>query len=88
MRLRKNNYIIIKARKTGETEPKVYLNYGIDGQKSGGIVLKSIKSDITGDYMVRVSMQDRWYRLDNNWIAVYAEGADLEISKMQIAQGD
>lgn len=88
MRLRKNNYIIIKARKTGEIEPKVYLNYGIDGQKSGGIVLRSIKSDVTGDYLIRVSVQDRWYRLDNNWISVYSEGGDVEISRMQVAQGD
>ena len=88
MRLRKNNYIIIKARKTGETEPKVYLNYGIDGQKSGGIVLRSIKSQETGDYMVRVSIQDRWYRLDNNWISVYSEGGEVEVSRMQISQGD
>lgn len=88
MRLRKNNYIILKARKTGETEPKVYVNYGIDGQKSGGIVLRSIKSQETSDYMVRVSIQDRWYRLDNNWISIYAEGAAVEISRMQISQGD
>ncbi len=88
MRLRKNNYIIIKARKTSEIEPKVYINYGIDGQKSGGIVLRSIKSQETGDYIVRVSIQDRWYRLDNNWISVYSEGGEVEISKMQVAQGD
>jgi len=88
MRLRKNNYIIIKARKTGEFEPKVYLNYGIDGQKSGGIVLRSIKSQETGDYIVRVSIQDRWYRVDNNWVSVYSEGGEVEISKMQISQGD
>jgi tetratricopeptide (TPR) repeat protein len=88
MRLRKNNYVIIKARKTGETEPKVYINYGIDGQKSGGIVLRSIKSQETGDYIVRVSIQDRWYRLDNNWISIYSEGGEVEISRMQISQGD
>jgi len=88
MRLRKNNYIILKARKTSEIEPKVYLNYGIDGQKSGGIVLRSIKSQETGDYMVRVSIQDRWYRLDNNWVSIYSEGGEVEISKMQISQGD
>lgn len=88
MRLRKNNYIILKARKTSEVEPKVYLNYGIDSQKSGGIVLRSIKTQETGDYMVRVSIQDRWYRLDNNWISIYSEGGEVEISKMQISQGD
>jgi tetratricopeptide (TPR) repeat protein len=88
MRLRKNNYISINARKTSETDPKVYVNYGKGSQKNGGIVLKSITSDENGDFLVRVSIQDRWYREDNNWIGIYAEGGSIEISKMKIAQGD
>ena len=88
MRLRKNNYISIKARKTSETDPKVYVNYGKGSQKNGGIVLRSITTDENGDFLVRVSIQDRWYREDNNWIGIYAEGGSIEISKMQIAQGD
>ncbi len=88
MRLRKNNYISINARKTSETDPKVYVNYGKGNQKNGGIVLRSITSDENGDFLVRVSIQDRWYREDNNWISIYAEGGSIEISKMKIAQGD
>lgn len=88
MRLRKNNYISINARKTSETDPKVYVNYGNGNQKNGGIVLRSITSDENGDFLVRVSVQDRWYREDNNWIGIYAEGGSIEISKMKIAQGD
>lgn len=86
-RLRKNNYISIKARKTSETDPKVYVNYGKGSQKNGGIVLRSITTDEHGDFLVRVSIQDRWYREDNNWIGIYAEGGSIEIEKMQIAQG-
>lgn len=88
MRLRKNNYIAIKARKTSETEPKIYINYGKGSARNGGIVLRSITSDDTGDYLVRVSIQDKWYREDNNWISVYSEGGSVEITRMQIAQGD
>ena len=88
MRLRKNNYISISARKTSETDPKVYVNYGKGSQKNGGIVLKSITTDENGDFLVRVSIQDRWYREDNNWIGIYAEGGSIEISRMKIAQGD
>ena len=88
MRLRKNNYVSIIARKTSEADPKVYVNYGKAGQKNGGIVLRSITSDENGDFLVRVSIQDRWYREDNNWIAIYSEGGSIEISKMQISQGD
>lgn len=88
MRLRKNNYVSIVARKTSEADPKVYVNYGKGAQKNGGIVLRNITSDENGDFLVRVSIQDRWYREDNNWIAIYSEGGNIEISRMQIAQGD
>ena len=88
MRLRKNNYISINARKTSETDPRVYVNYGKGSQKNGGIVLKSITSNENGDFLVRVSIQDRWYREDNDWISIYSEGGSIEISRMKIAQGD
>lgn len=88
MRLRKNNYISLKARKTSESDPKVFVNYGKGSQKNGGIVLRSITTDETADYLIRISIQDKWYREDNNWIAIYAEGGSVEITRMQIAQGD
>jgi hypothetical protein len=52
------------------------------------VVLKSIrKGDIT-DYIIRVSAQDPWYRNDNSWLNLYAEGGDIEITSIQISQGD
>ncbi len=88
MRLRKNNYIILKARKTTEKTPKVFINYGKDGQKSGGIVMKGIENEETTDYLLRISAQDMWYRIDNNWISIYPEGGDIEITSIRISQGD
>ncbi|HLN53914.1 MAG TPA: tetratricopeptide repeat protein [Lentimicrobium sp.] len=88
MKLRKNNYIIIKAKKTSEKAPKIFINYGKDDIKSGGIVVKSLESDETVNYMVRISSQDKWYRVDNNWISLYPEGGSIEITSMQISQGD
>ena len=88
MRLRKNNYIILKARKTTEHIPKVFINYGKDGQKSGGIVMKGIENEETTDYLLRISVQDMWYRVDNNWISIYPEGGDIEITSILISQGD
>ena len=87
-RLRKNNYILLKARSTGKTAPKVYLNYGKDGQKNGGIVLRSLDKNTVNDYIIRISVQDKWYREDNNWISLFVETGDIEISKVQIAAGD
>ncbi len=87
-RLRKNNYILLKARSTGKTVPKVYLNYGKDGQKNGGIVLRSLDKTTVSDYLVRISVQDKWYREDNNWISLSVETGDIEITKVQIAAGE
>ncbi|MFA5972421.1 MAG: hypothetical protein WC780_08735 [Lentimicrobiaceae bacterium] len=87
-RLRKNNYILLKARSTGKAAPKVYLNYGKDSQKNGGIVLRSLDKTTLNDYLIRISVQDKWYREDNNWISLFVETGDIEITKIQIAAGD
>ena len=88
LRQRKNNYILLKARTTGKSAPKVYLNYGKDGQKNGGIVLRSIDKTSINDYLIRISVQDKWYREDNNWISLFVETGDIEITRVQIAAGD
>ncbi len=88
LRQRKNNYILLKARSTGETAPKVYLNYGKDNTKNGGIVLRSLDSSTINDYLIRISVQDKWYREDNNWISLSVETGNIEITKIQIAAGD
>lgn len=87
-RLRKNNYILLKARSAGKGSPKVYLNYGKDNQKNGGIVLRSLDKTEISDYLIRISVQDKWYREDNNWVSLYVETGDIEITKVQIAAGD
>lgn len=87
-RLRKNNYILLKARSTSKTTPKVYLNYGKDNTKNGGIVLRSLDDSTIKDYLIRISVQDKWYREDNNWISLSVETGDIEITKVQIAAGD
>ena len=87
-RQRKNNYILLKARSTGKTAPKVYLNYGRDNQKNGGIVLRSLDKKEISDFLIRISVQDKWYREDNNWISLFIETGEIEISKVQIAAGE
>ncbi len=87
MRMRKNNFIVIRA-KSGSTVPKVFLNYGKDGQKNGGIVLRAISNEKQSDYMINMAGQDRWYREDNNWISIYVEGGDVEITRIQVLAGD
>lgn len=88
IRQRKNNYVVMKARVLSETKPKVYLNYGKDATRSGGIVLKSIKNNELNDYIIRVSAQDPWYRIDNSWLKLYSEGGDIEVTYIQISTAD
>lgn len=87
-RLRKNNYILVKANVAAGVVPKVYLNYGRDNQKNGGIVLRNLNPGGSNDLMIRISVQDRWYRDDNNWISLFVETGSLEVTKVQIAAGD
>jgi len=88
VRSRKNNYIVIKAHSTGDTQPRLFVSYGAGNQKNGGVVLKAIRQGDTGDYIIRVSAQDPWYRYDNNWLKLYSEGGDTEIVSIQISSGD
>ena len=87
-RQKTNNYVMIRAKATGNVPPKVYFNYGRDNAKNGGIVLRSIGSKDGVDYLIRLAGQDKWYREDNNWISIYTEGSGIEISRIQISQGD
>ncbi|HOW32209.1 MAG TPA: hypothetical protein PLP88_11650, partial [Bacteroidales bacterium] len=73
---------------TSGNVPKVFLNYGRDAQKNGGIVLRTIAPGEGADYLIRLAGQDRWYREDNNWISIYTEGSDVEVSRIQISSGE
>jgi tetratricopeptide (TPR) repeat protein len=87
-RLRSNNYVMVRAKAIGTNIPKVYFSYGRDNAKNGGIVLRTMTDKEGIDYVIRLAGQDKWYREDNNWLSFYTEGADVEISKIQISQGD
>jgi tetratricopeptide (TPR) repeat protein len=86
--LRKNNYILLKARSTGNTAPKVYLNYGKDETKNGGIVLRNLDKTTLRDFLISISIQDKWFREENNWISIAVETGAIEITKVQIAAGE
>jgi len=86
--LRKNNYILLKARSTSPGVPKVYLNYGKDNTKNGGIVLRNLDKSTISDFLISISIQDKWFREENNWISISVETGEIEISKVQIAAGE
>jgi tetratricopeptide (TPR) repeat protein len=88
MRVRRNNYVILTLRFTNTESSRFFLNYGLDGQRSGGIVVRNPGGKEQHEFIVRVSSQDRWYRIDNNWISIYPEGSDVEVLQLRISSGD
>ncbi|MBE0663467.1 MAG: hypothetical protein IH597_13485 [Bacteroidales bacterium] len=88
MRVRRNNYVILTLRFANTESSRFFLNYGLDSQKSGGIVLRNPGGKEETQFIVRVSSQDRWYRIDNNWLSIYPEGSDVEIVQLRISSGD
>lgn len=87
-RVRRNNYVIITMRFSNTESSRFFLNYGLDGQRSGGIVVRNPGGKEVNQFIVRVSSQDRWYRIDNNYISIYPEGSDVEITQLRISSGD
>ncbi len=85
--LRKHNYLVVRARTSGKSTPKLYINYGSESMKNGGVVLKNIQSEILNDFVIDISIQDKWFREDNNWLSFYSENGDLEVASIRISQG-
>jgi tetratricopeptide (TPR) repeat protein len=85
--LRKNNYLLVRTRISGDSNPKLYINYGSGNLKNGGVVLKNINSKLFTDFVINISIQDKWFREDNNWLSLYSENGDLEVTSIYISQG-
>ncbi len=85
--VRKSNYIFIKARNIGEKAAKLIFSYGSDGSKNGGFVVQVIEGEVYNDYIVRVGNQYKWFSEDNNWLTIYPENGDVEISMLRISKG-
>jgi tetratricopeptide (TPR) repeat protein len=85
--MRKNNYLVVRARISGNSLPKLYINYGNQTMKNGGVVVKNINSELLKDFVINISIQDKWFREDNNWLSLYSENGDLEVASIRISQG-
>ena len=84
---RKNNYFYIKIRNLSNRPFNVMLRYGKDKQINGGAVIKNITGDGTvNERLISVREQDPWYRNDNNWISLYPQGGDVEVTFIQISR--
>jgi hypothetical protein len=84
--LRKRNYITLKVRNIDDLQSKLIINYGTKNTKNGGVVINGINSRLLNDFVIDISIQDSWFREDNDWLSLYAVAGDLEISSIKISQ--
>jgi tetratricopeptide (TPR) repeat protein len=87
MASRKNNYVYIKIRNLSEKPFNILMRYGKDKQANGGVVIRNVSLDgKVNERLVSVKDQDLWYREDNNWISLYPQGGDIEVSFIQVSR--
>ncbi len=82
---KKNNYLIITARNSGEGTPKVFVSFGKGDQKNGGVVMENIISVDPQQYIIPLTNMQRWYREDNNWIKLFMDSGSVEIISIRIS---
>ena len=87
MASRKNNFVYVKIRNLSDKPFNVLIRYGKDKQTNGGAVIKNLAADgKTSDRLISVRDQDPWYREDNNWVSLYPQGGDVEVTFIQISR--
>ena len=84
---RKNNFIYIKIKNLSNKPFNILMRYGKDKQANGGVVMRNLSSDgKVNERLVSVRDQDLWSREDNNWISLYPQGGDVEVSFIQVSR--
>jgi len=87
MASRKDNFVYIKIRNLSNKPFNVLMRYGKDKQANGGVVIRNLNLDgKMNERLVSVRDQDLWYRDDNNWISLYPQGGDIEVSFIQVSR--
>ncbi|MEI6884945.1 MAG: hypothetical protein WCO02_10695 [Bacteroidota bacterium] len=84
---RKDNFIYIKMRNLSGKPFNVLLRYGKDNQPSGGVVIRNLSTDgRVNERLISVREQDVWYRVDNDFISLYPQGGDIEVTFIQVSK--
>lgn len=87
MASRKNNFVYLKIRNLSGKPFNVLMRYGVDKQSNGGVVIRNLSVDgKVNERLVSVRDQDAWYREENNWISLYPQGGDVEVSFIQVSR--
>ncbi|MCB2207998.1 MAG: hypothetical protein KQH67_06840 [Bacteroidetes bacterium] len=82
--VRKSNYVLVKARNLTNNSFKMIFSYGGDNGKNGGFVVQVPQDEEMNDFIIRVGNQYKWFAEDNNWMSIYSQNGDIEISIVRI----
>jgi cytochrome c-type biogenesis protein CcmH/NrfG len=84
IKVRKSNYVLIRARNLSNRPFKLIFTYGSDNGKNGGFSVQIPKDDEMNDFIIRVGNQYKWFSDDNNWLSIYPQNGDIEIKVVRI----
>jgi tetratricopeptide (TPR) repeat protein len=86
---RKNNFVYLRIKNLSGKPFNILMRYGVDAQSNGGVVIRNVSTDgLLNERLISVRDQDLWYRADNNWISLYPQGGDIEVSFIQISKSN
>jgi len=84
---RKDNFVYLKIRNLSDKPFNILMRYGRDAQSNGGVVIRNVSTDgKVNERLISVRDQDLWYRADNNWISLFPQGGDIEVSFIQVSK--
>ncbi|MBU1369559.1 MAG: hypothetical protein KKC86_08630 [Bacteroidetes bacterium] len=84
---RRTNYILIKARNTGQKGFPLIISFGSKNGRNGGFVLPIPDDQEYHDFVVRIGSQYKWFSEDNTWIEILPENGEVELGITQISRG-
>lgn len=84
--IRRSNYISLKVRSKSGKPVLLYVTYGKDGSENGSYTVRVKDGEEFNDIIIRIGAQYKWFSEDNNWIELYPENGDVEITNMEITK--
>lgn len=85
---RRSNYVLVKARNTGNGDFPLLVNFGSKSGRNGGFVLPIPNNGELNDFVVKIGQQYKWFSEDNTWIEFLPENGSVEITLLQISKSD
>ena len=86
VKVRKTNYVLIKARNIDGDPFKIIFTYGSEKGKNGGFVIQVPEGTEYNDFIIRVGNQYKWFSEDNNRMTIYPENGNIELSLVRISK--